>query len=270
MTPFLWAFEERENLMGIYEQLSGARMHAAYIRPGGVMHDINQKVLHDIKSICKSLSVTLNDIDDLLSSNRIWKQRLVDIGVVYMRDAINYAYTGVMLRGSGLNWDLRKREPYEIYNNLSFDVPVGSNGDCYDRYVCRINEIRQSVRIIQQCTYILGLNTYESKSFMYPNLLILNANDKKLYMEELINHFQYWSRGFFVRPDQTYVGVEAPKGEFGCFLVSDGSTTPYRCRMRAPGFSHLHGLDMMVRGHMLADAVTIIGTQDIVLGELDR
>jgi len=179
MTPFLWAFEERENLMGIYEQLSGARMHAAYIRPGGVMHDINQKVLHDIKSICKSLSVTLNDIDDLLSSNRIWKQRLVDIGVVYMRDAINYAYTGVMLRGSGLNWDLRKREPYEIYNNLSFDVPVGSNGDCYDRYVCRINEIRQSVRIIQQCTYILGLNTYESKSFMYPNLLILNANDKK-------------------------------------------------------------------------------------------
>jgi len=271
MTPFLWAFEEREKLMGIYEQLSGARMHASFIRPGGVTQDITQALLYELYNICQSLCNTLNDIDDLLSTNRIWKQRLVDIGVVSAQDAMQSAFTGVMLRGSGVNWDLRKKEPYEIYSFLSFDVPVGTSGDCFDRYICRMHEMRQSVRLINQCLNLLN------SSFFNWNLGLVSAPlfcsrtfDKKNIMEGLIHHFQFFSSGFSVRPGQTYVGVEAPKGEFGCFLVSDGSSSPYRCRIRAHGFAHLHGLDKMVRGHMLADCVTVIGTQDIVLGELDR
>jgi len=267
LTPLLWAFEEREKLMEFYERVSGARMHAAYVRPGGVAFDVPMGLCDDIYRFCEQFSSRLDELEELLTNNRIWKQRLVDIGTVSAADALNYSFTGVMLRGSGVDWDLRRDEPYEIYDELDFDVPVGVNGDCYDRYLIRCEEMRQSLRLINQCL-----------NLMEPGLI--KADDRKITpppraqmkdsMEALIHHFKLYTEGVSVPPGETYACVEAPKGEFGVFLVADGGPRPYRCRIRAPGFLHLGGLDMMSRGHMLADVVTIIGTQDIVFGEVDR
>ena len=267
MTPFLWAFEEREKLMEFYERVSGARMHAAYIRPGGVHQDLPLGLLDDIYNFISEFSYRIDEIEELLTNNRIWKQRLVDIGIVDLGKALNWGFTGVMLRGSGLSWDLRKNFPYEVYNLLDFSIPVGFKGDCFDRYLVRVEEMRQSLVILSQC-----LNNI-------PEGFIKNIDNKifppsrghmKHSMESLIHHFKLYSEGYSVPKGETYVSVEAPKGEFGIFLVSDGTSKAYRCRIRAPGFFHLQGLDFMSRNHMIADVVTMIGTQDIVFGEVDR
>ena len=267
MTPFLWAFEEREKLMEFYERVSGARMHAAYIRPGGVHQDLPLGLLDDIFNFISEFSYRIDEIEELLTNNRIWKQRLVDIGIVDLDKALNWGFTGVMLRGSGLSWDLRKNFPYEVYNLLDFSIPVGFKGDCFDRYLVRVEEMRQSLIILSQC-----LNNI-------PEGFIKNIDNKifppsrghmKHSMESLIHHFKLYSEGYSVPKGETYVSVEAPKGEFGIFLVSDGTSKAYRCRIRAPGFFHLQGLDFMSRNHMIADVVTMIGTQDIVFGEVDR
>lgn len=267
MTPFLWAFEEREKLMEFYERTSGARMHAAYFRPGGVAADLPVGLCEDIYKFSTQFSARIDEIEELLTTNRIWKQRLVDIGIVSAKDAIEWGFTGVMLRGSGIVWDLRKNQPYEVYDKLDFDIPVGSKGDCYDRYLIRVNEMRQSLRIIDQC-----LNNMPEGLFKTDDLKITNPSRDQLRndMESLIHHFKYYSEGFPVPAGETYAAVEAPKGEFGVYLVSDGTNKPYRCKIKAPGFTHLQGLDFMSRGHMVADVVTIIGTQDIVFGEVDR
>lgn len=267
LTPFLWGFEEREKCMEFYERVSGARMHAAYVRPGGVAQDMPLGLSEDIYRFAQQFSSRIDEIEELLTSNRIWKQRLVDVGVVTATSALDWGFSGVMLRGSGLNWDLRKTQPYDAYPHMQFQVPVGSCGDCYDRYLVRVEEMRQSVRIIMQC-----LNDM-------PNGMI-KSNDRKQNppsrsqmkqsMESLIHHFKLYTEGFTVPSGETYTAVEAPKGEFGVYLVSNGSNRPYRCKIRAPGFAHLQGLDVMSRNHMLADVVTIIGTQDIVFGEVDR
>lgn len=267
LTPFLWGFEEREKCMEFYERVSGARMHAAYVRPGGVAQDMPLGLTEDIFKFAQQFSSRIDEIEELLTNNRIWKQRLVNVGVVNATAALDWGFSGVMLRGSGLHWDLRKTQPYDVYNALDFQIPVGSCGDCYDRYLIRVEEMRQSIRIIMQC-----LNEM-------PNGLI-KSNDRKLNppsrsqmkqsMESLIHHFKLYTEGFTVPAGETYTAVEAPKGEFGVYLVSNGSNRPYRCKIRAPGFAHLQGLDVMSRNHMLADVVTIIGTQDIVFGEVDR
>lgn len=267
LTPFLWGFEEREKCMEFYERVSGARMHAAYVRPGGVAQDMPLGLSEDIYRFAQQFSSRIDEMEELLTSNRIWKQRLVDVGVVTAASALDWGFSGVMLRGSGLHWDLRKVQPYDAYNAVDFQVPVGSCGDCYDRYLIRLEEMRQSIRIIMQC-----LNDM-------PNGMI-KSNDRKLNppsrsqmkqsMESLIHHFKLYTEGFSVPAGETYTAVEAPKGEFGVYLVSNGSNRPYRCKIRAPGFAHLQGLDVMSRNHMLADVVTIIGTQDIVFGEVDR
>lgn len=267
LTPFLWCFEERERLMEFYERVSGARMHAAYIRPGGVAYDIPVGLLDDIFLFINSFNDRLKEIDEMLIENRIWKQRLVDIGQVDLYHAFAYGFSGVMARGSGLAWDLRKNMPYEIYNELDFDIPVGKNGDCYDRFLIRMEEMRQSLRIIHQCLNILPQG--EIKSDFYKQ--VSTKRDMMKYsMESLIQHFKFYTEGFSVPVGKTYVSVEAPKGEFGVFLLSDGSNKPYRCRIKAPGFLHLQSLDFMCKGHLIADVVTILGTQDIVFGEVDR
>jgi len=267
LTPFLWGFEEREKLMEFYERVSGARMHAAYIRPGGVAQDLPVGLLDDIFTFIKQFGYRINEIEELLTNNRIWKQRLVDIGVVDLDKALNWGFTGVMLRGSGLAWDLRKTQPYDVYNQLSFDIPVGTKGDCYDRYLVRIEEMRQSVKIINQCLNKIpqGFIKVDDRKISPPARALM-----KYSMESLIHHFKLYSEGYVVPAGETYVSVEAPKGEFGVYLVSDGTNRPYRCRIKAPGFLHLQGLDFMSKGHMIADVVTIIGTQDIVFGEVDR
>ena len=267
LTPFLWAFEEREKLFEFYERASGARMHAAYFRPGGVAQDLPLGLCDDIFKFTQSFASRIDEIEEMLTNNRIWKQRLVDIGVVTAKEAQDWGLSGAMLRGSGVNWDIRKAHPYEVYDQVEFDIPVGKNGDCYDRYLIRVEEMRQSLRIIVQC-----LN-------QMPNGVI-KSNDKKLTppsrshmkqsMESLIHHFKLYTEGFNVPAGETYTSIEAPKGEFGVFLVSDGTHKPYRCKIRAPGFAHLQALDFMSKHHMLADVVTIIGTQDIVFGEVDR
>ena len=267
LTPFLWGFEEREKCMEFYERVSGARMHAAYVRPGGVAQDMPLGLSEDIYRFAQQFSSRIDEMEELLTNNRIWKQRLVDVGVVTAASALDWGFSGVMIRGSGLHWDLRKVQPYDAYNAVDFQVPVGSCGDCYDRYLIRLEEMRQSIRIIMQC-----LNDM-------PNGMI-KSNDRKLNppsrsqmkqsMESLIHHFKLYTEGFTVPAGETYTAVEAPKGEFGVYLVSNGSNRPYRCKIRAPGFAHLQGLDVMSRNHMLADVVTIIGTQDIVFGEVDR
>jgi NADH dehydrogenase (ubiquinone) Fe-S protein 2 len=267
LTPFLWAFEEREKLMEFYERVSGARMHAAYIRPGGVSEDLPIGLLNDIYLFIKNFSYRLNEIEELLSVNRIWKYRLVDIGIVTLKDAFNYGFSGVMLRGSGFEWDLRKNVSYEIYDKLDFDIPVGLKGDCYDRFLIRIEEMRQSIKIIYQCLNNIQCGSYKLFDFKY----ILNfRNYIKFDMKSLIHHFKYYSEGFIVIDGMVYSAVEAPKGEFGVFLVSDNTNMPYRCHIKAPGFLHLQGLNFMSMNHLLADVVTIIGTQDIVFGEVDR
>ena len=267
LSPFLWSFEERERLMEFYERVSGARMHAAYIRPGGVNYDIPLGLLDDLYSFISGFGSRIDEMEEMLTENRIWKQRLVNIGVVSLEDALKWGFSGPMLRGSGLNWDLRKIDKYEIYDNLNFAVPVGSNGDCYDRFLIRIEEMRQSLSLIYQC-----LNQIPSGNFKLDNSKLVNTSRSLLKnnMEALIHHFKYYSEGYSILKNETYVRVEAPKGEFGVYLLSDGTNKPYRCRIKSPGFLHLQGLDFMSRGHLIADVVTIIGTQDIVFGEVDR
>jgi NADH dehydrogenase (ubiquinone) Fe-S protein 2 len=267
MTPFFWAFEEREKLMEFYERVSGARMHAAYFRPGGVNEDVPLGLFNDIYLVCEQLEVRINEFEEMLTNNRIWKQRLVDIGVVDLKDAMDWGFSGVMLRGSGLPWDLRKTQPYEVYDQMDFSIPVGTNGDCYDRYLIRIEEMKQSINIILQT-----LNKMPEGPVKIDDRKIINHSRTQIKqsMESLIHHFKYYSEGITVPEGEVYTTIEAPKGEFGVFLVSDGSNRPYRCKVKAPGFAHLQALDFMAKNHMIADVVTIIGTQDIVFGEVDR
>lgn len=267
LTPFLWLFEEREKLMEFYERVSGARMHAAYIRPGGVSQDLPLGLWNDIMQFVEQFFWRLVEVEELLNNNRIWKQRLVDIGIVSAKEALCHGFSGVMLRGSGLSWDLRKTNPYEVYSKLDFNIPVGKNGDCYDRYLIRVYEMYESLNIIKQCLTVLppGLIKSDDKKITPPD-----RTDMKYSMESLIHHFKLYSEGFNVPKNETYGCVEAPKGEFGAYLVSDGSNKPYRCKIKAPGFLHLQSLNSMSKGHMIADVVTIIGTQDIVFGEIDR
>uniref|UniRef100_Q8M1F6 NADH dehydrogenase [ubiquinone] iron-sulfur protein 2 n=1 Tax=Chaetosphaeridium globosum TaxID=96477 RepID=Q8M1F6_CHAGL len=267
LTPFLWAFEERERLMEFYERVSGARMHAAYIRPGGVAQDLPLGLSEDIYKFTQQFASRIDELEEMLTNNRIWKQRLVDIGVVTAQDALDWGFSGVMLRGSGINWDLRKAAPYDVYQQLDFDVPVGTRGDCYDRYCIRVEEMRQSLRIIAQCLNAMptGMVKVDDRKITPPS-----RSQMKQSMESLIHHFKLYTEGVSVPEGSTYTAVEAPKGEFGVFLVSNGTNRPYRCKIRAPGFVHLQALDFMSKHHMLADVVTIIGTQDIVFGEVDR
>lgn len=267
MTPFLWAFEEREKLMEFYERVSGARMHAAYYRPGGVHVDLPRGLLSDIYIFTEQFNLRLIEIEDMLTENRIWKQRLVEIGIVSAKDAQDWGFSGVMLRGSGLNWDLRKSQPYEIYDRLDFSVPVGEKGDCYDRYLIRIFEMKESLKMIDQCLNQIPTGPIKSND---NKLTPPSRSEFKQSMESLIHHFKIYTQSFTIPPNETYVGTEAPKGEFGVYLVSDGTNRPYRCKIKSPGFSHLQGLDHMAKGHLIADVVTIIGTQDIVFGEVDR
>ena len=267
LTPFLWAFEEREKLFEFYERASGARMHAAYFRPGGVAQDLPLGLCDDIYKFTQSFASRIDEIEEMLTNNRIWKQRLVDIGVVSAKEAQDWGLSGAMLRGSGIAWDLRKAQPYEVYDKMEFDIPVGKNGDCYDRYLVRVEEMRQSLRIIVQCLNQMpqGVVKSDDKKLTPPS-----RSHMKQSMESLIHHFKLYTEGFNVPAGETYTAIEAPKGEFGVFLVSDGTHKPYRCKIRAPGFAHLQALDFMSKHHMLADVVTIIGTQDIVCGEVDR
>lgn len=269
LTPFLWGFEEREKLMEFYERVSGARLHSAYFRPGGVQSDLPEGLLEDVVQFCSQFSLRLNEIEEVLTENRIWKQRLVDIGVVTWKQALDWGFSGPMLRGSGLPWDLRRTMPYDAYSSIDFSIPVAVHGDCYDRYLVRVAEMRQSLWIILQCCSFLCANEgpvrLEDGKIFPPSRAHM-----KYFMESLIHHFKLYTEGFSVPRADTYVAVEAPKGEFGVFLSADGSPRPYRCRIKAPGFLHLQALDELSRGHMLADLVTIIGTMDLVFGEIDR
>lgn len=267
LTPFLWAFEEREKLMEFYERVSGARMHSAYIRPGGVNQDIPLGLCQDIYNFILQFRSRINELEELLTNNRIWKQRLINIGVVSKKNALNWGFSGVMLRGAGISWDLRKVQPYEVYKDLDFNIPIGNNGDCYDRYLVRIEEMRQSLFIIEQ-----AINKMPQGPVKISNNKIINPTRQSLKqnMESLIMHFKSYSEGISVPKGKSYTAVEAPKGEFGIYLISDGTKKPYRCKIKAPGFLHLQGIDFMSRNHLIADIVTIIGTQDIVFGEVDR
>jgi NADH-quinone oxidoreductase subunit D len=294
MAVFLYAFREREDLMDMYEAVSGARLHAAYYRPGGVYRDLPDampqhqpsrfrsareiarlnetrqgSLLDFIEQFTQRFPGCVDEYETLLTDNRIWKQRLVGIGVVSPERALAMGFTGPMLRGSGIAWDLRKKQPYEVYDRLDFDIPVGRGGDCYDRYLVRVEEMRQSNRIIKQCIDWLRANPgpviSDNHKVAPPSRVEMKSN-----MEELIHHFKLFTEGFHVPPGEAYAAVEHPKGEFGIYLVSDGANKPFRLKIRAPGFAHLQSLDEMARGHMIADAVTIIGTQDIVFGEIDR
>ena len=266
LTPFLWAFEEREKLMEFYERVSGARMHAAFIRPGGVSEDLPKNLLNDIFIFAQQFPSRLDEIEELLTNNRIWKQRLINIGFVSKTDALTWGFSGVMVRASGIYWDLRKSQPYELYNNISFQVPVGFMGDCYDRYLIRIFEMRESVNIIVQCLNKIpsGLIKNDNNKITPPSRLKLKNS-----MEALIHHFKLYTEGISPINNSVYVGIEAPKGEFGVFLLTHNNKI-IRCKLRAPGFYHLQGIDFMSKEHLLADVVTIIGTQDIVFGEVDR
>jgi NADH-quinone oxidoreductase subunit D len=269
LTPPLWGFEEREKLMVFYERASGARMHANYFRPGGVRQDLPEALIDDIERWALAFPKVLNDIDALITGNRIFKQRNVDIGVVTRDQALAWGFSGVMLRGSGVAWDLRRNQPYECYDEFEFDIPLGVNGDCYDRYLCRMEEMRQSVKIMLQCVAVLrqtpGLVLSADHKVSPPR-----RGEMKRSMEALIHHFKLFSEGFHVPAGEVYAAVEAPKGEFAVYLVSDGTNKPYRCKIRAPSFAHLSAMDWMNRGHMLADVSAILGSLDIVFGEIDR
>ena len=267
MTPLLWMFEEREKMMGFYEKVSGSRMHSAYIRPGGVHQDLPRGLLEEIADFIKQFPQKISAMENLLTENRIFKQRLVDIGVVSKQQALDWGFSGPMIRGSGIAWDLRKSQPYEIYGELDFDVPIGKNGDSYDRYLIRVQEMYESIKIIEQCIAKIpnGEVVTDDKRVAPPK-----RADMKNSMESLINHFKLYTEGYHVPAGEVYSCVEAPKGEFGVYLISDGSNKPHRCRIRAPGFAHLQGLEFMVKGNLLADVVTVISTQDIVFGEVDR
>lgn len=267
LTPFLWAFEEREKLMEFYERVSGARMHANYIRPGGVAADLPIGLLKDIATFCSQFSDRINEVEELLTGNRIWKQRLVNIGLVTYQQACDWGFSGVLLRGTGMTWDLRKSQPYEIYKKLYFEVPVGVNSDCFDRYILRVEEMRQSLFMITQCLDYIPQGPVKADDW---KVIPPARSDMKRTMEGLIHHFKLYTEGFSIKPTVGSAALEAPKGEFGIFLVSNGTNKPYRCKIRAPGFFHLQGVDFMARDHLLTDLVAIIGTQDIVFGEVDR
>jgi len=267
LTPSLWGFEERETLMTFYERASGSRLHANYFRAGGVHQDLPQDLLDDISKFTISFPKVINELENLLTDNRIFKQRNVDIGIVSVDDAINYSFSGVMLRGSGIPWDLRKAQPYDCYNQFDFKIPVGKNGDCYDRYLCRIEEMKESLKIIDQCIKNMPkgpIKSQDNKISPPPKA------ELKESMEALIHHFKLFTEGYRVDEDEIYTAVEAPKGEFGVYLISDGSNKPYKCKIRAPGFSHLQAMDYLIKGHMLADVPAVLGSLDIVFGEIDR
>lgn len=267
MSPLLWLFEEREKLMGFYEKICGARMHANYIRPGGVSSDISQLLLEEISQFLTQFPSRIDELEGLLTENRIWKNRLVDVAIIDYKTALDESFSGVILRSTGLKWDLRKQQPYEIYSELDFKIPVGMNGDSYDRYIMRLEEMRQSVKIMKQCIKEMPYGPIKSLDF---NCINPHRQEIKTSMESLIQHFKFFSEGFSLPEGETFTCVESPKGELGIFLVSDGSEKPYRCKIKAPGFCHLAGLNTISSGHFLADAVTIIGTLDIVFGEIDR
>ncbi len=267
LTPPLWGFEEREKLMVFYERASGSRMHAAYFRPGGVHQDLPPELLHDIGEFCETFPKVLDDIETLLTDNRIFKQRNADIGVVSEQDALEWGFSGVMVRGSGMAWDLRRAQPYEVYSELDFDIAVGKHGDCYDRYLVRMAEMRESVKIMQQCLKKMPKGpVMETSGKVAPP----KRAEMKQSMEALIHHFKLYTEGFHVPEGEVYCAVEAPKGEFGVYLVSDGTNKPYRCKIKAPGYMHLQAMDYLNKGHMLADIAAIIGSLDVVFGEIDR
>jgi NADH-quinone oxidoreductase subunit D len=267
MTPFLWGFEERERLMEFYERASGARLHAAYFRPGGVHQDLPPGLLDDIAAFCDTFPKFIDDTDEILTENRIFRQRTVDIGRVSAEDAMAWGFTGPMLRASNVPWDLRKAQPYDVYSEMAFDIPVGKTGDCFDRYLVRLEEMHQSLNIMRQCLakMPLGPVLVDDNKISPPR-----RGEMKRSMEALIHHFKLYTEGYHVPAGEVYAATEAPKGEFGVYLVSDGTNRPYRCKIRAPGFAHLEALDFMSKGHMLADVVAIIGSLDIVFGEIDR
>jgi NADH-quinone oxidoreductase subunit D len=271
LTPPLWGFEEREKLMVFYERASGSRMHAKYFRIGGVHQDLPGKLIDDIEAFCDPFLKVCDDLETLLTDNRIFKQRNVDIGVVKLDDAWARGFSGVMVRGSGAAWDLRKSQPYECYDEMDFDIPVGKNGDCYDRYCIRMEEMRQAVRIMRQCIDKLRQPDGKGPVMYQDNKIVPPRRDEmKRSMEALIHHFKLYTEGFHVPAGEVYAAVEAPKGEFGVYLIADGTNKPYRCKIRAPSFPHLQAMDAMCRGHMLADVAAILGSIDIVFGEVDR
>ncbi|HXP13282.1 MAG TPA: NADH-quinone oxidoreductase subunit D [Stellaceae bacterium] len=267
ITPLLWLFEEREKLMEFYERVSGARMHAAYFRPGGVHQDMPAGLAEDIAAWVEQYPKKIDDLERLLTENRIFKQRTVDIGRISAADAIDWGFTGSTLRGSGVAWDVRKAQPYDAYGEMDFDVPIGKNGDCWDRYLVRVEEMRQSLRIMKQ-----ALDKMPAGPVMVDDRKVSppRRGEMKASMEALIHHFKLYTEGYHVPAGETYTAVEAPKGEFGVYVVADGSNRPYRCKIRSPGYAFLQGMDFLTRGHMLADVVAIIGSTDLVFGEIDR
>ena len=267
LTPSLWGFEERETLMSFYERASGSRLHANYFRAGGVHQDLPRGLENDIGIFCKNFPKIIDDLENLLTDNRIFKQRNVDIGIVSKDEALDHSFTGVMIRGSGIAWDLRKAQPYDGYENFDFKVPVGKNGDCYDRYLCRIEEMKESISIINQCLSKMERGPIKSSD---GKITPPPKKDLKQSMEALIHHFKLFTEGYRVPKDEIYTAVEAPKGEFGEYLISDGSSKPYKCKIRAPGFSHLQSMNHLIKGHMLADVPAVLGSLDIVFGEVDR
>jgi len=267
MTPMLWAFEEREKLMEFYDAVCGARLHACYYRVGGVHQDMPADMPEKILAWAEGFPKFIDDMEDLLTENRIFKQRSVDIGVITAEEALAWGMTGPVLRGSGVAWDLRKSQPYDVYDRMDFDIPVGKHGDCYSRYLVRVEEMRQSLRIIKQCLEEMPGGPVITAD---PRVAPPRRGEMKRSMEALINHFKLYTEGFHVPPGETYTAVEAPKGEFGVYLVSDGTNRPYRCKIRAPGFPHLQAMDHVCKGHMLADSVAILGGFDVVFGEIDR
>ena len=267
LTPSLWGFEERETLMTFYERVSGSRLHANYFRAGGVHQDLPRGLDEDISKFSTKFPKIIDDLETLLTDNRIFKQRNVDVGVVTKQDALDYSFSGVMLRGSNVPWDLRKSQPYDCYEQMEFKIPVGKNGDCYDRYLCRIEEMRESIKIINQCLDQMPkgpIKSFDGK-ITPPSKKAIKES-----MEALIHHFKLFTEGYRVDEDEIYTAVEAPKGEFGVYLISDGSSKPYKCKIRAPGFSHLQAMDYLIKGHMLADVPAVLGSLDIVFGEIDR
>ncbi|MEM9146120.1 MAG: NADH-quinone oxidoreductase subunit D [Pseudomonadota bacterium] len=270
LTPPLWGFEEREKLMVFYERACGARLHAAYFRPGGVHQDLPDQLIDDIEAWCDPFLEICDDLEGLLTENRIFKQRNVDIGIVSIEEAQALGFSGVMVRGSGWAWDLRRAQPYELYNEFDFQIPIGKNGDCYDRYLCRMEEMRESVKILRQCFEKLRAVPGEPVMTIDGKVAPPKRGEMKRSMEALIHHFKLYTEGFRVPPGEVYAAVEAPKGEFGVYLVSDGSNKPYKAKLRAPGFPHLAAMDHVCGGHQLADVSAIIGSLDVVFGEIDR
>tara|TARA_B100001564_G_C20644709_1_gene673867 strand:- start:377 stop:1549 length:1173 start_codon:yes stop_codon:yes gene_type:complete len=267
MTPFLWLFEDREILMEFYERVSGSRLHSAYFRPGGVHRDIPDGLSDDIENFCEKFTSHINDTEKLIEKNRIFRQRSVGIGKISAEDAIEWGFSGPCIRASGVNWDLRKKQPYDCYNEMDFKVPTGSTGDCFERFLVRVEEMRQSLSIIRQCLKNIPDGPSISND---PRVVPPKREMMKESMESLINHFKLFTEGFHVPTGETYTAVEAPKGEFGVFLISDGTNKPYRCKIRSPGFPFLQATEFLSKGHMLSDLVAIIGSLDVVFGEIDR